>query len=78
MAKLSNLAKWAKGLYIRFGNNPFVWLLLFIYQATHQNKTQRQISQRLTKTKIAQAKKEITYIQLTCLKFISISKKPLQ
>ncbi|OTG70468.1 hypothetical protein B9T26_13835 [Acinetobacter sp. ANC 4169] len=48
---LFNPPKLVKGIYIRFGENPFVLLSSFSYQASRQSWTQQEISQVVTKAK---------------------------
>ena len=43
--------KLVKGIYIRFGENPFVLLSLFSCQAIKQNWTQQEIANVLSKVK---------------------------
>ena len=43
--------KLVKGIYIRFGENPFVLLSLFSCQAIKQNWTQQEIANVLSKAK---------------------------
>ena len=47
--------KLVKGIYIRFGENPFVLLSLFSCQAIKQNWTQQEIANVLSKAKKRQS-----------------------
>jgi len=48
---LLNPPKLMKGIYIRFGDNPFVLLSLFSCNAIKQNWTQQEIANVMNKAK---------------------------